>query len=322
MFESEAHTERGSPSLVGRGIANPQDYVLADTVADFESYLKAQKKRNVRQIMCYAQKYHTVLETGDATAITSLSSGALRRHAMESLTALSKFNGSYDRWQGIRKCYSLKWTSGDESLQSLQRFFNPDLSLDVILQRIKQMVDKTRTQIGNIIRFACLVGLRPTEVIESVKLLNNSESFAIYYDPKQMTLTHFRFPSVFLRQTKKAYISFVTPEMLQIVQDLKEKIPTYGAIRHACMKVGVSMDMRFCRKVFASHLRHSGIQPEVVDMLQGRVSQSILTRHYLVPNAQLRDNVLASLTELWKKLRQNEWKRKQEIMSVTFREDK
>jgi hypothetical protein len=23
MFESEAHTERGSPSLVGRGIANP-----------------------------------------------------------------------------------------------------------------------------------------------------------------------------------------------------------------------------------------------------------------------------------------------------------
>jgi hypothetical protein len=25
MFESEAHTERGSPSLVGRGIANPQE---------------------------------------------------------------------------------------------------------------------------------------------------------------------------------------------------------------------------------------------------------------------------------------------------------
>jgi hypothetical protein len=26
MFESEAHTERGSPSLVGRGIANPQEF--------------------------------------------------------------------------------------------------------------------------------------------------------------------------------------------------------------------------------------------------------------------------------------------------------
>jgi hypothetical protein len=74
MFESEAHTERGSPSLVGRGIANPQELPSYDSNSlSFKSYFKAQKKRNVRQIMCYAQKYHTVLETGDATAITSLS---------------------------------------------------------------------------------------------------------------------------------------------------------------------------------------------------------------------------------------------------------
>jgi hypothetical protein len=74
MFESEAHTERGSPSLVGRGIANLQELPSCDSNSlSFKSYLKSQKKRNVRQIMCYAQRYHTVLETGDATAITSLS---------------------------------------------------------------------------------------------------------------------------------------------------------------------------------------------------------------------------------------------------------
>ncbi len=43
------------------------------------------------------------------------------------------------------------------------------------------------------------------------------------------------------------------------------------------------MDMRFCRKIFASYLRQSGIQPEVLDMLQVRVAQSVRTRHYLVP---------------------------------------
>ena len=51
MFESDAHTEteldsgseRGSRSLVGRGIANPQEF--------FETYLKANNKRNIKQIM-------------------------------------------------------------------------------------------------------------------------------------------------------------------------------------------------------------------------------------------------------------------------------
>ncbi|HZB00437.1 MAG TPA: hypothetical protein VE308_05395, partial [Nitrososphaera sp.] len=37
---------------VGRGIANPQDYLLA---ASFQAYLKAQNKRNVKQIICHAK---------------------------------------------------------------------------------------------------------------------------------------------------------------------------------------------------------------------------------------------------------------------------
>ena len=57
--------------------------------------------------------------------------------------------------------------------------------------------------------------------------------------------------------------------------------------------------MRYCRKLFASWLRlHGGVQPEVVDMLQGRVSPSILTRHYLVPQQGLKDQVLQALEKL------------------------
>jgi hypothetical protein len=39
-----------------------------------------------------------------------------------------------------------------------------------------------------------------------------------------------------------------------------------------------------------------------VDLLQGRVSQSILTRHYLTPDSSLRDNVLAAIENLRDKL--------------------
>jgi hypothetical protein len=187
----------------------------------FEQYLKAQKRRNVRQIMCYAQRYSSVLETGDASVLAALSSGAIRRHAMEALTVLSKYQGCYDRWCQIRKCYSLHWTNGDESLRSFQRFFNPEDSLDKLIARVKEMVHKLPTFMGQIVKFGVLIGLRPSEVIESVRLLNNVDNITAnisdkiqYYNPERQCLEHFRFPNVFLRQTKKAYISFITHEQL------------------------------------------------------------------------------------------------------------
>jgi intergrase/recombinase len=180
-------------------------------------------------------------------------------------------------------------------MQSLQRFFSNELTFNVMLQRIKEMMRLLPTVMARIIKFACLIGLRPAEVVESIRLLNSSlHGDCNYYNPERQALEHFRFPQ-FLRQTKKAYLSFVTPSMLSIVQNL-EKVPTYNAIRLACYYRGIKCDMRFCRKIFASWLRKEGIQPEVVDMLQGRVSQSVLTRHYLTPDSNLSSRVLDSLS--------------------------
>jgi hypothetical protein len=293
MFESEAHTERGSPSLVGRGIANPYPQF-----SSFESYLKSQNKRNIRQIICYAQKYHNVLETGNATPIVNIQSGAVRRHTMEALTALSKYNGSYDRWQQIRKCYSLKWTNGNESLQSLQRFFNPDLSLDHMIQKVKEMICVLPRPFGTVIKFACLTGLRPSECVESVKLLN-SEGANCYYNPEQQRLEHFRFPEIFIRRTKVAYISIITKEQLSGIGILGSRTPTYSSVRHKLNRMGLSMNMNYCRKIFSSYLRqHAGIESEIIDLLQGRVGKSIFIRHYYTPSLSYRDKVIDAVTKL------------------------
>jgi hypothetical protein len=94
---------------------------------------------------------------------------------MESLTLISRYLGCYDTWQQIRKRHNLKWTAGNESLLAMQRFFNTELSLDVMFSGIKDMVDKLpTTQMSQIIKFGTLVGLRPSEVVESVRLLNNT----------------------------------------------------------------------------------------------------------------------------------------------------
>ncbi len=176
---------------------------------------------------------------------------------MESLTLLWKYPGCYDRWQEIRKHYQLRWTSGNESVKSRERFFNPDLTLDSIYDRIGEMIAKSLIQIANIIKPACLTGLRPAEVIESVKLINNQETLSTYYNQDRQTLEHFRFPHIFLRNTKKAYISFVTPEILHLIR-LKSntRMITYNIIRKTLNQVGLSVNLGLCRKLFASYLHH------------------------------------------------------------------
>ena len=294
--------------------------------SSFHNWLASQgkTKATIKETVNYAKRFATVLDTGDASQLLTLSPRN-KQHAMTALANLAKYQGQYDKFLQLRQRYNLKWSKGD-SMQSFQRFFNEQLSFDVMLQRIKEMIRLLPPFMGNIIRFACLIGLRASEVCESVRLLNSSTreenfghpgvqkytrtSFATrvtsnnYYNPERQALEHFRFPDVFIRQTKKAYISFITREQLSAIGilDCKTHVPTYNQIRLACWTRHIKMDMHLCRKIFASWLRKEGIQPEVIDLLQGRVSQSILTRHYLVPQITLKDDVLNALEKLQRQL--------------------
>ena len=58
------------------------------------------------------------------------------------------------------------------------------------------------------------------------------------------------------------------------------------------------MNMAYCRKVFASHLRQSGIESEIIDLLQGRVPRSVFTRHYFRPSADYKERVLKAVAKL------------------------
>ncbi len=278
-------------------------------VPQFVDWLKAQGKASwtIKQNKNYAIKYGHILDTGDASVLMTLSPRN-RHHALSALASLSKFSGQYGQFVQIRQNYNLRWTTGADAFQVLQRFFNTALSLDVMIQKIKEMIRLLPPFMGKIIKFGCLVGLRPSECVESVRLINTlvskdtkvsskEETLNYYYNPDRSALEHFRFPEIFLRQTKKAFISFVTPEILESVR-YTEQLPTYNQIRLACWSAAIKCDMRFCRKIFASHLRNEGIQPEVIDLLQGRVSQSVLTRHYLTPSNDLKDKILASLDRL------------------------
>jgi intergrase/recombinase len=243
-----------------------------------------------------------VLDTGDASALSTLPGHRSKEITIVALANLAKFQGRYEWFLEIKKRYDLKWSTSN-STQFFERFFSEGLSLEGMLQRIQKMMASTPVPIPQILRFGVLTGLRASEVIESVRLLNQAHNVTLpYYNPERQALEHFRYPAIFLRQTKKAYISFVTPEMISGVSNLVGKLPSLNAITLACRRKGIKMEMYLTRKIFASWLRKEGIQPEVVDLLQGRTSQSILTRHYLVPQSSLKDDVLNALEKLQQQL--------------------
>jgi intergrase/recombinase len=69
------------------------------------------------------------------------------------------------------------------------------------------------------------------------------------------------------------------------------------------MRRSLSMRIKYCRKIYASWLRQSGIEPEIIDMLSGRVGKNIFLRHYYRPSSEYyKGRVLDSLKQLQRRL--------------------
>jgi hypothetical protein len=185
--------------------------------------------------MRYAKQYASTLSPiGDKVSNELLQLSPYKRiHAMKALlSCLAKFTGKYERWQQIRRRYNLTWSTGNESLATFERFFDDSKTLDTMLDWVKEAIKVLPASKKDIIKLNCLTGLRPSEAIESVRLLNKRVILPIqHYRPERQTLEHFRFPQIFLRRTKSAYVSIVNREILGIAQNIGKTAPTYEAIR-------------------------------------------------------------------------------------------
>jgi hypothetical protein len=95
----------------------------------------------------------------------------------------------------------LKWSKGG-SLQYFERFFhNKELSFEAMLSKVKQMMQILPPFMAQIVKFGVIVGRRPTEIVQSVELINEAKAFPEYYDAENMMLYHFKFKQ-FVRTTK------------------------------------------------------------------------------------------------------------------------
>jgi intergrase/recombinase len=250
---------------------------------DFKAYLIAQKqsKSSIRNKVGYAQRFNYILESNEAHDLLKLSHGS-KTHAMKALASLSKFLGKYDLWLDIIKKYQLKWAEGNKSMKVFKSIFDSESngeSLDKMINWIKDVSKILPQEYQNVLLFNTLTGLRPDEAQKTIYLIKTRENE--YVDKDRGVLKHYQFPIQFLRRTKNAYISIINQNIINIAKHTPNRENYYNSLRKRISIINdFDMDMYYCRKVFATYLRNVGIEQEIIDLLQGRISNNVFVNHY------------------------------------------
>jgi intergrase/recombinase len=94
-------------------------------------------------------------------------------------------------------------------------------------------------------------------------------------------LEHFRFPDIFARRTKTAYVSVYLPILKEYAS--RSRFRTYDSLRCFLHRKGLDLNINYCRKIFATYLRKHNVDPEIIDLLQGRIPKSVFAKHYYRP---------------------------------------
>jgi intergrase/recombinase len=249
---------------------------------DWDSYQQFLKQNCTEKIVKvrykYSQKYVEYLFDESKTRQLLTYSTDKRLHIMKALSSLSKFCGINDQWKQTLKKYNITWTAAE------YKFDNIFIDNSYMIEEIQKLISILKP-LGksNIILYNVLTGLRPQEAIDSFSLLLSRDKRQ-YISPDNKFLYHYRYPDLFQRRTKKAFISIANENILSLLT--KQKPVTYNSLRLLMKRRGKQFNMAYCRKIFATFLRNEGIEAEIIDLLQGRVSKSIFVRHYFRPQLE------------------------------------
>ncbi|MFH0748945.1 MAG: integrase [Candidatus Bathyarchaeota archaeon] len=279
----------------------PECKASSYTQIDWDMFIewlsKDHAKNTVGDMLRNSTKYCYILENpSKASNLLNLSKDS-RRVAMSSLANLSKFLGVYEYWRQIVRNAGLKWENRSP-LEAVMSILNAKIS--DTKPWLKEALQTLPRQHGVVLLFDALTGLRPQEAAKSCRLiseLTENGKLNEYLNEEIYMLEHFKYQELFLRKCKNAYISFVTPELLEVVKSVQPKI-TYEAIDSGLNRNRLAVRTKELRKLYATLLREHMPQ-ELVDLLQGRVSQSVFLRFYYKPLlSDVREKVLKAITPL------------------------
>lgn len=220
---------------------------------------------------------------------------------MNALSCLSKFLGIYEQWSSLIKNYGLKWRIRDDNL-IIKRFTktnNPDELFEWIRQINSQCPD-----LNAFMDLMITTGLRFEEAIDSYNLivkLSQEGKIYQYYNYEKELLEHYKFKSIFLRRTKKAFVSFVPQQLISRIASSKVLAKQFikSKVRRKTNRIRFSDIREIHGTLLAKTLGSAEI-----DFLHGRVSTSVFMRNYFNPAwiTDLKERAQKGVTEIKKNL--------------------
>ena len=140
-----------------------------------------------------------------------------------------------------------------------QRLFDNNKILDTMLQLLRPAMQQLPKAYSDMLLFSTLTGLRASGCANCIRLINNQESLKIYYNESRQCLEHFKFPNIFIRRTKAAYISLVSKKIIRIAQNIG-KTPTFNGLKLVCKRNNClkSIQLKYCHKPF--NFKNSSMQ--------------------------------------------------------------
>ena len=274
---------------------------------DWEAYrewlAKDKSPAYVRECFNYAKRYAHCLLEGDFSDVRDAPE-TIRPHIVKSLSNFSKWLGMHDVFRQLMKKYGISWkgrSTDDIFIDRLLSVKNPE----EIWSWVKQ-VKEARPDLSGFMDFVSITGLRLNEAIKSWNLIHRlacKNKLSEYYNEENEALEHFRFKDLFIRRSKKAFISFVPKSFIERIVGSEKLGNSNNCIRKRLKNAGLNMRFHDVRKAHATILTKYLRQPEI-DFIQGRVSSSIFMANYFNPAliSDLKDRVFKGIAEIQNKI--------------------
>jgi len=245
----------------------------------------------------YAKDFHDCLLSYNYDRLLEVSDDK-RCHVLRALSCLAKFLGVYEEFRKSIKNYGLKWrgkSADDIIIGRLIKVNKPDEVFDWVKE-----VKRRNSDLCTFMDLLATTGLRFGEAVESYNLIAQlamEGRLSEYFDERRGVLEHFKFKNHFLKCSKKAFISFVSKELVQAVTE--ETCLNYAFIQTRVKRRIRRLRFSDVREAFATFMTKYLTQPEI-DFLQGRVSTSVFMRNYFNPAliSDLKERALKGAEEI------------------------
>jgi len=269
----------------------------------FEDWLRqSHTPRFSRDIVVYAKRYASYLQSGDLSEIGLMTPGK-RRMIMTSLSNLCKFLGIYEDWKRLVHAYQLKWSDRSKDEIIIERLTKVK-DVDDVFNWIRQ-VKAVRQDFSDLLDLMALTGMRLLEAVNSYNLiiqLSREGRLSEYYNVETEALEHYKFKDLFLRKSKKTFVSFVPKSLVLKIAEHGKRLNKHGVCT-GIQRYGLPLRFGDIREVHNT-IMSKYLSESEVNFLAGRIGSSVFMSNYFNIKwiTDLKERMSKGITEIQNKL--------------------